>query len=248
MTKPIKISIPTPCHENWNSMTPADKGRFCASCQKNVYDFTRSSDREIASILKNTKNACGRFTANQLNRDLVVPKEKSSIWMAASAAVVSFLTIGITESFAQQNTIQQPTHSKNKKNIPTVTTEDLVLEGKIIDTDSVSIPGAYIRIIRTNKVIETDSDGNFKLTTKKNDKLEISFTGMLTKYITITEERSLKIVLEHDPQIASNIDITVYRETMRCTTGAAVITVTQSYTESRTFLGRIFHSIGNIFR
>jgi len=94
MKRSIQISIPTPCHENWDAMTPADKGRFCASCQKTVFDFTNSSDREIASLLKNTDSACGRFRNNQLNRNLIIPKEKSSLWIAASAAIVSFLTIG----------------------------------------------------------------------------------------------------------------------------------------------------------
>ena len=75
-------------------MTPKAKGRFCASCQKTVIDFTASSDREIASMLKNQKSACGRFREGQLNRNLILPAEKLSVWLAASAAVVSFLTIG----------------------------------------------------------------------------------------------------------------------------------------------------------
>jgi len=34
MKQQLFISIAEPCHENWNDMTEADKGRFCRSCQK----------------------------------------------------------------------------------------------------------------------------------------------------------------------------------------------------------------------
>ena len=101
MKKPIQISIPTPCHENWAAMTPADKGRFCASCQKNVRDFTRSSDREIVSAFAKDKDLCGRFRQTQLDRDLIVTTEKNTIWIVASAAVLGFIGLGTNYSVAQ---------------------------------------------------------------------------------------------------------------------------------------------------
>lgn len=82
-------------------MTPVEKGRFCSSCQKVVHDFTKSSDKEITAILNADKTACGSFLNTQLNRKLVIPKEKSTVWMAASAGVVSFLALGTTEAVAQ---------------------------------------------------------------------------------------------------------------------------------------------------
>ena len=36
----MKITIPTPCHENWNEMTPNEMGRHCTVCSKTVKDFT----------------------------------------------------------------------------------------------------------------------------------------------------------------------------------------------------------------
>lgn len=73
--KKISISIPNPCHENWNEMTPKDQGRFCGSCQKTVVDFSQMSDRQIAEFFrKPAGSTCGRFHSDQLGREMVVPK------------------------------------------------------------------------------------------------------------------------------------------------------------------------------
>lgn len=68
----MKITIPTPCHENWDAMTPEEKGRFCAVCSKTVRDFTMSSDNEILDVFSNTtdQDICGNFNESQLNKDL----------------------------------------------------------------------------------------------------------------------------------------------------------------------------------
>jgi hypothetical protein len=66
--QPIKISIPVPCHEDWNKMTPNEKGSFCSKCSKTVVDFTQKSPDEITTILlKSASNkVCGRFMTEQL--------------------------------------------------------------------------------------------------------------------------------------------------------------------------------------
>lgn len=62
-----KFTIPKPCHENWDKMLPEEKGKFCASCQKSVHDFTQSSSQEIKNIFeKENGNICGRFREDQL--------------------------------------------------------------------------------------------------------------------------------------------------------------------------------------
>ena len=77
MKKPsVTLAIPTPCHENWQAMTPAEQGRFCLSCQKTVLDFTQKTDREVARYFEQTASGegagrtCGRFRADQLQRPL----------------------------------------------------------------------------------------------------------------------------------------------------------------------------------
>ena len=78
MAKKLQLQVPTPCHENWENMTATEKGRFCASCQKQVIDFSNKSDREVAMFFKkpSTGSVCGRFMEDQLNRDIEIPKKR----------------------------------------------------------------------------------------------------------------------------------------------------------------------------
>jgi len=68
MERKHKISIPEPCHEDWNKMTPNDNGRFCMSCAKTVVDFTSMLPEEIQHFFIQNKNEkiCGRFKKSQL--------------------------------------------------------------------------------------------------------------------------------------------------------------------------------------
>ena len=71
MKEQLYLSIPEPCHEDWNKMTPVEQGRHCAVCQKNVVDFTNEADEAIVDFFNNYNgSACGRFTDEQLNRPL----------------------------------------------------------------------------------------------------------------------------------------------------------------------------------
>src|SRR5687768_17124297 len=75
--KQLNLSIPTPCHENWEQMSQAEKGKFCGACQKTVVDFTEMSDRQLADFFKKPKsNVCGRFNNDQLDREIIIPKKR----------------------------------------------------------------------------------------------------------------------------------------------------------------------------
>ena len=67
--KNYKLRIPKPCHENWNKMTPAEKGRLCKTCAKTVVDFTKKSSTEIKEYLIENKSerVCGHFYRKQLD-------------------------------------------------------------------------------------------------------------------------------------------------------------------------------------
>ncbi|KFF18436.1 energy transducer TonB [Flavobacterium hydatis] len=73
-----KISIPEPCHENWDKMTPKDNGRFCLSCSKTVVDFTKMLPDEVQHFFmaNQNKSVCGRFKNSQLENIIIqIPTE-----------------------------------------------------------------------------------------------------------------------------------------------------------------------------
>lgn len=73
----LNLSVPKPCHKNWNEMLTEEKGRFCQSCSKTVLDFTGKSNDEIIALFENnkTEKVCGRFRKDQLESiKIEIPK------------------------------------------------------------------------------------------------------------------------------------------------------------------------------
>ena len=254
MNKHLHISIPTPCHENWAVMTPIEKGRFCGACQKAVHDFTRSSDREISALLAKEPDACGRFLNTQLNRDLIVPKDKSKAWGATSAAVLSFFTFGIEMVAAQtfitteQRQNYEPGLLFGDEAVPLIT-----IKGVVYDEELLPLPGANVMVKGTSRVFQTNFDGEFIIEVRKDDVLQFSFTGFKEQELRIPNNvQYLEIVLLESPIDDSVIIAESYTtETKHVFLGSVTIVNTQTIEESadskRTFFGRIFHSIGKLF-
>lgn len=97
MQKPLQITIPEPCTQEWDTMTPCNNGRFCGQCQKKVIDFTTWSDAELYKYFDAHKNEhfCGRYMSTQLNRDINIPHQPHS------ALYKAFIALGLTLVFTQ---------------------------------------------------------------------------------------------------------------------------------------------------
>ncbi|KMQ61764.1 hypothetical protein ACM40_05380 [Chryseobacterium sp. BLS98] len=98
----MKITIPQPCHENWEIMTPEEKGRFCSVCSKTVRDFTVASDEEIINVFsRSSEDICGNFYESQLNRNLQYSSLNSVLVKFAVGFILT--TSGFVAVNAQQN-------------------------------------------------------------------------------------------------------------------------------------------------
>ncbi len=246
MKNPIQISIPQPCNENWNAMTPVDKGRFCASCQKNVVDFTRSSDREVLAFLKQNDNVCGRFFPNQLERELHIPEKKGPVWTAA-AVVAGMLSLGTTEVYAQtpppteQRTSQSIQNTGKPLPSPKVT-------GNVKDMTGLPVPGAVVENEGNGAKTISDDNGDYSITAAPGDTIIFSMPFFSTqRHVVHSESTTINVILEEPVVLLGDVAVTAYRTTTRRksdTTGTTTIQVEKNHT----FFGRIFHSIGNLFR
>lgn len=223
MTK-ISINIPQPCHENWQTMTPEDKGRFCASCQKKVFDFTRSSDREIVTAFEQNQNLCGRFLNNQLNRDLNKPEQKSTVWIAVSASIISLT--GLQEVTAQEPVKTEQTDQRILLGKPAyVKPSQIEVSGVVVDEKGFPIAAANITVKGTTISTQADLDGKFRIKALKNDILVFSFIGNETKEINVTQDQ-INVILKDDVHMLGEIVVV----------------------KKRTLFGRFFHWVGNLFR
>ncbi|MCD6018930.1 MAG: hypothetical protein K0S53_2051 [Bacteroidetes bacterium] len=99
-TPNLIIRIPEPCHEDWNSMQPDTKGKFCSSCSKAVFDFSNKTDDEITDILLEYKEqkVCGHFKKSQVNRPLNIKVNLNdlpkNISLSKAFVIAVFLVFG----------------------------------------------------------------------------------------------------------------------------------------------------------
>jgi len=231
LSRKINISVPKPCHENWEAMTPEEQGRFCGVCSKTVFDFTKATDKEIIEHLNTDATACGRFVSSQLNRDLILPKEKSSYWIIASATLFSFLGIGSQTTYSQvkQDTIQTDKKNLNQGSIKTVK-NPITITG-IVSDDLGPMYGANIVIKESTIGTSTDFDGKYSIKVNEGDILTFSYLGF----------KNVEIIADSNKTI---INVKMQEDYESVTVG---IIIMGAY-EKRTFFGRQIQKIRNWFR
>ncbi|WP_460969583.1 hypothetical protein [Spirosoma migulaei] len=175
----LTIQISQPCHERWDEMQPNEQGRFCASCQKTVVDYTALSDHELVRLLsKAPETSCGRFRNEQLNRQLVVANPGiASVWRHW----VGLLTMGLfgwQTARAQLNQAPKPSPSTSVRtdfSVSTISVPDIDAEKKwvitgrvmLMDTSGKLSPASGVTVSASQFVeywqAQTDSTGTFEL-------------------------------------------------------------------------------------
>ena len=69
------------------------------------------------------------------------------------------------------------------------------LSGTVLDGGKMPIPGANVVIANSSKGASTDIDGKFKLEVKRGDVLQFSYIGFNMQSITISNQKTLTVVL-----------------------------------------------------
>jgi hypothetical protein len=178
MKQKIYLSIPEPCHENWDKMTPQDQGRFCMNCSKVVVDFTEMSNTQILNYVQKSSNTCGRFLHSQINTALTAPAPSKFSWPYLWKLLVSgSLLLKATSSKAQG------TPTLNKSSHINYSLQSNAVTSKIIVKESVSkllIQRATVEIIHQGikHMTITDSAGSFTIPKFMKGKICISISSV----------------------------------------------------------------------
>jgi hypothetical protein len=179
------FQIPTPCHENWDKMTPVEQGRHCQKCVKTVHDVTNWSDEKIlSSYHRNNKSLCIRIPEERLAK----PERGLGKWKYyVAAGLASFLltikkNLGLAQSQDSSN-VQKDTTSRAEK------IQQVKVTGVVHDSLNTSNPivGADVVVYKDSNVVTstyTNHEGEFQLDIKDEFKtgdslvLSIHYMGM----------------------------------------------------------------------
>lgn len=197
--RPFTLTLPQPCSENWEGMTPTEKGRFCLNCQKAVIDFSALNDSQIIELINGTKEQmCGRFHPQQLNREFATADSKRKPFIPF-AALVSAMYFFLPSARAQRMPLdvsipagerdastaspsQQPTDTRG---VISKANTFRVISGFVYSSETKEpLPGATVMILPASEGIGTATDeaGKFRMTipasyTKDTLLLKVAYVG-----------------------------------------------------------------------
>lgn len=211
--KGFKLKIENPCEQNWEEMNPAEGGKYCVHCSKNVVDFTSLSDREIIQhISKSSGRICGRLSTEQLNR-VIVDKDKTATPSLFPKIAASFLFFWMSQQASalplkKSAVIEIEFHLPLIKDIyeqkETVLGDSTyIIKGKILDAKTKeSLPAATVLIMGTTQGTATNMEGYFQLAVPTNSKsvVVVSYIGYESQKLTIdpAEDMVYEILLNVD--------------------------------------------------
>jgi hypothetical protein len=161
-TKPLKISIPNPCSQNFAEMPKQGDGMYCGQCTKIVYDFSMMTDYELLNFFKTKPDVhCGKFHNSQLNRNIepVVIRNKFLHKISAIAAsVLALVALKPNTAKAQGEIMHFPTQTdKTTKKSTTTIRDSINIKGVVKNEKNEALQNVLIKM---DGVGETKTDEN----------------------------------------------------------------------------------------
>jgi hypothetical protein len=224
----LQLSIPEPCHESWQQMTPTEQGRFCNACAKEVIDFSMMTDTEVLNYFTKItqENVCGRALPSQLERTISKPKEpKKRLFWYWNYMVMFFIFFGKGNAAKAQGGIKPDTELSPVKNsdirgeIIKVRDVNLdasrVITGKIMDMDRNPVSFASVKIKGTTNGVAADANGTYSMRINPNDVIVISGAGFKTIEVPVGIQTTLNTVLEKSNTPLKEVVVTIAGGVMR---------------------------------
>ncbi|TDD99096.1 carboxypeptidase-like regulatory domain-containing protein [Flavobacterium sandaracinum] len=223
MTK-YTIQIPNPCTENWNTMTPTERGKFCSNCKKEVINYQYYSNNQLFKSLNNDEKICGRFSPYQINIELKATKTNPLYQLGLFLGFSSLLLS--TPVYSQNGKSKMEiVESKSDDELKQKSSDEFVeFYGKIIgkattgNENSYSIQGVNIVQKSTKNSVQSNFDGDFKIKIPLEDfrdevTLVFNYIGMETKEVKLsTTKNHLKIEMIVSNVLMGEVVIVKYKK------------------------------------
>ncbi|WP_353101217.1 carboxypeptidase-like regulatory domain-containing protein [Myroides odoratus] len=199
------INIPKPCSEDWNQMTPLEKGRHCAVCEKTILDFSNYTKQELIQHIKQEGKICGRVPAKYLDIELNESTVNRGIGLRGLVAATINLLVLTTAANTQaqvKNSVEQSEQQKGNSSdnieVTVLPTQPLkrIVTGQIVDEEGLGLPGAIVMINGTDHGVVANFDGQFAIEIPE----EIKDVKLCFSFIE-TEERNKEITNFEKPVV-----------------------------------------------
>ena len=119
------------------------------------------------------------------------------------------------------------------KVIPKEHSKKVKVKGNVKDESGVAMPGATVVIDDTTDGTVTDMDGNFALSVPVGSSIKISSIGYKTKYLRVSKDSNLNIVLLEDRQMLDEVVVVGYGTQKKVNLTGAVTTASKELLENR---------------
>ncbi|GAB3525160.1 carboxypeptidase-like regulatory domain-containing protein [Emticicia fontis] len=224
MKQSFQLNIENPCQEQWESFTPTATGGFCASCQKNVIDFSQMTESQFVAFFRGRLNSqqslCGRFREDQLKKNYVI-EEWFPTWRIQNNQLQYDIPVAVIAQKKYKQAIRLPLiqHMKVVRNMAAALLILLSIEegigqnhlvsGQIVDADGKeALPGVSITVKGTKRGTVSDGDGNYKIEASDDDILVFSSIGykVIEKKVVVDKDLA-KIALEEDTLLLGEVMI-----------------------------------------
>ena len=215
MEERIDLSIPVPCHENWRNFDPVPQGGYCATCHKEVVDFTHWSENQIQNYFKNRNEpTCGRFRKDQLKSfSLSLPQPLHKFLPLSVLGLTLLLSPKEADGAARKSTGMEIISFKKtsrQNEVPrTDTLKSKTVRGTIVAEDDQSpLPGVTVSLKATELSTVSDVDGKFTLkipAPKESDVLVFSFIGFESSEKTVSGSNEILVTLKPDVALLAEV-------------------------------------------
>jgi len=209
----LGITIKEPCNENWQEMTPTTLGKHCASCQKEVIDFTSLTKREIHTRIIKGESMCGRFRKDQLNTPLYFEPTRARQWKKYVASLLFPAALFIANKSDAQTSLKsthncriplttQTTSSYDSLGIGSLsrkqdtTNQELHSVKGIVSGNHNILGEVHIYVKGTQRSTITKLDGEYEILIAKGDTLTFLHPRFKAKEVVYKDQKSITINLE----------------------------------------------------